>query len=199
MRFNYKDWAGQNTKYWASLLAQYLDSDGPVTLIEAGCFEGRSAVWFADYLTHSDSRMYCIDSWKGGEEIERTNLGFDMKKVSENYFANIEEHEHCNKIITHVANTEFGLSSLMPTLFRAVDFIYLDASHTQRDTLVDLTLALCLIKEGGLIIVDDYNNRMATDNPMLRPKTAVDFIIKSFDNEVEFFTTPAGQAVIIRK
>jgi hypothetical protein len=65
--------------------------------------------------------------------------------------------------------------------------------------LVDLTLSLSLLKQGGVIIVDDYNNNMATDNKLLRPKDAVDFVVKSFDNEIEFFTTPEQQAVIIRK
>jgi predicted O-methyltransferase YrrM len=64
---------------------------------------------------------------------------------------------------------------------------------------VDLVHALTLLKPGGVIIVDDYLNNMATNNPLLRPRDAVDFVVRSFDNEIEFSLTAERQAVIIRK
>jgi predicted O-methyltransferase YrrM len=72
----------------------------------------------------------------------------------------------------------------------------LDGSHTQRDTLVDLVLSLTLIKQGGLILIDDYRNNMSTKDLSLRPTKAVNFVIQSFENEVSSFKTPEGQMVI---
>lgn len=200
MIFDYPNWSSIHHKYWKPLLDKHLDLDIPVTMIEVGCFEGRSTVWFADYLSHHpDSRMFCIDTWLGGEEIERTGLQFDMDRVRSNFFHNVGLLKDKDKVIKYVMQSERALSSLFSKYYRGIDFIYLDGSHTQRDTLVDLTLCLSLLKQGGVVIVDDYTNNMATNNPLLRPKDAVDFIVKSFDNEVEFSLTPEQQAVIIRK
>ena len=200
MTFEYPDWSSIHHKYWKPLLDEHLNLDNPITMIEVGCFEGRSTVWFANYLNyHPDSRMFCVDTWLGGEEIERTKLHFDMHQVRKNFFSNVASLKEKDKIIKYIMQSERALSNFFSTHYRGVDFVYLDGSHTQRDTLVDLTLSLSLLRKGGLIIVDDYENNMATNNPLLRPKDAVDFIVKSFDNEIEFSLTPEQQAVIIRK
>jgi hypothetical protein len=49
---------------------------------------------------------------------------------------------------------------------------------------------------GGLILIDDYSNNMATNNLYLRPAKAVDFIIDTFKNEITSFETSEGQMVI---
>ena len=199
-KFEYPDWSMVHRSHWISLLHNRLVSPKAVTIIEVGCFEGRSSVWFANFLqNNSDSELICIDTWEGGEEIERANLKFDMNVVKENFNNNIEQHPYKDQITTFEGTSEVHLSNLLPAYYQTVDFIYLDGSHTQRDTLVDLTLSLLLIKKGGIIIVDDYLNNMATKSSLLRPKDAVDFVVNSFGNEVKFSLTPERQAVIIRK
>lgn len=200
MQLDYPDWSSVHKPHWEKLLHKRLTSSETFTIIEVGCFEGRSTIWFADYLkNNSDSELLCIDTWEGGEEIARTNLGFDMNIVKENFDNNINQHPYKDQITVFEGTSEVHLSNLLSAYYQAVDFIYLDGSHTQRDTLVDLTLSLLLIKKGGIIIVDDYLNNMATKNPKLRPKDAVDFVVTSFGSGVGFSLTPKGQAVIIRK
>jgi predicted O-methyltransferase YrrM len=200
MIFDYPDWSSIHHKHWKPILDEHLDLSLPVTMIEVGCFEGRSTVWFAEYLNHHpDSRMFCIDTWLGGEEVERVKLMFDMPKVCNNFFHNVDQLDQKNKILKYIMQSERALATLFSKYYRGVDFIYLDGSHTQKDTLVDLTMSLSLLAQGGVIIVDDYLNNMATKNSLLRPKDAVDFVVKSFDNEIEFSITPEQQAVIIRK
>ena len=126
-------------------------------------------------------------------------LDFDMQQVFKTFWKNVTLHAQSAKIFAHRGLSSTLLSSLLYKGASTYDFIYLDGSHTQRDTLIDLTLSMLLIKKGGIIIIDDYLNRMATDDPLLRPKDAVDFVVKSFGNEVDFSLTPQKQAVIIRK
>jgi len=198
MQFNYRDWSTVHRSIWSFLLDGVV-STKPFVIMEIGCFEGRSTVWFADYLkNNSDSELICIDSWEGGEEIERTNLPFDMKIVKENFSNNIDQHPYKDQITVYNGLSEVHLSNLLPSYYQTVDFIYLDGSHTQRDTLVDLTLSLLLIKKSGIIVVDDYANKMATDDHLLRPKRAVDFICESFGKEIQINITRHGQAVIER-
>ena len=157
-------------------------------------------MWFADKMSESHkSTLYCVDNWKGGEEVERSNLNFDMSIVRDNFYKNITMHRFATQIVPHEQDSEFFLCTQMPRFYRFFDFIYLDGSHTQRDTLVDMTLCLSMLNNKGVLIVDDYMNNMATNNPLLRPRDAVNFIVKSFGDEIEFFTTPEKQAVIIRK
>lgn len=198
MSFNYPDWSTIHHKHWQHLIDSFLDTDKQLFCIEVGCFEGRSTLWFADkLLQHHESFLYCIDTWKGGEEVERVKLNYDMKLVERNFIKNIAAHPRHLQIKVMKDSSNRGLASLFDYA-NAVDFIYLDGSHTQKDTLVDLVLALNLIKVGGMIIVDDYMNGMSTSNTLLRPKNAVDFVVKTYDDAVDFFTTPEKQAVILR-
>lgn len=164
-------------------------------MIEIGSFEGRSSVWFADQLSPT-GRLYCIDSWLGGEEISRTNLNFDMSRIRQNFIHNINIHPKTDRIRVHVSDSRIALSNLMSALHSNVDFIYVDGSHTQCDTLFDVVLSWQLLKKGGVMIVDDYLNEMATNDPLLRPKHAVDFVVKSLGNGVEFMVTKERQAVL---
>lgn len=199
MNFNYPNWSNIHHQHWQAIFDKYLTQ--PILhMLEVGCFEGRSTMWFADKLDKSNlSTLHCVDNWKGGEEVERSNLNFDMGVVCDNFYKNIATHQHEMQIVAHRYDSELFLCTQMPRFYRFFNFIYLDGSHTQKDTLVDMTLCMSMLNNGGVLIVDDYMNNMATNNPLLRPKDAVDFIVKSFGDEVEFFTTPEKQAVIIRK
>jgi len=196
--FKYPNWSTVHHAHWTDIIEQCMDITQPVRMIEVGCFEGRSTMWFADRLINEESRLFCIDTWQGGEEIERVGLGFDMNEVQSNFFHNIREHPHSKQIQVYPGKSQQTLTFLLHDMYSQVDFIYLDGSHTQKDTLIDLILSLSLIKIGGIIIVDDYMNTMATKNELLRPKKAVDFVVSSFGDSVSFSITPERQAVITR-
>jgi predicted O-methyltransferase YrrM len=196
--FKYPDWSTIHHLYWTDIIEQCMDITQPVRMIEVGCFEGRSTMWFADRLINEESRLFCIDTWQGGEEIERVGLDFDMEEVKSNFFHNIAEHPYSKQIMPLVGTSQKMLTFLLHDMYTRPDFIYLDGSHTQKDTLIDLVLSLSLVKVGGIIVVDDYMNSMSTKNELLRPRKAVDFVVSSFGDSVSFSTTPEKQAVIIR-
>lgn len=197
-KFDYPNWSNIHHEHWQVIFNKYLPQ--PTQMLEIGCFEGRSTMWFADKMIQSHkSTLHCVDNWKGGEEVERANFNFDMGVVRANFYSNIFKHRCATQIVPHECDSEVFLCTQMPRFYRFFDFIYLDGSHTQKDTLIDMTLCMSMLNKKGVLIVDDYMNKMGTENRLLRPKDAVDFIVKSFGDEVEFFTTPEKQAVIIRK
>jgi predicted O-methyltransferase YrrM len=199
MRFDYPDWSTIHQPYWKGLMER-IDFSDPIYMLEVGCFEGRTTVWLADYLKHHpDSKLHCIDHWQGGEEVARKNLLFNMGRIRENFFYNISMLPMSNKVFIHDTDSRKGMSSLVSTMYGMFHYIYLDGSHTQQDTLFDLTLALCLIRQNGIIVVDDYKNNMATSDTRLRPVKAVDFIVNTMHHDVEFFVTKERQAVIIKR
>ena len=168
-------------------------------MVEIGSFEGRSTMWFAQWLkNHPSSHLYCIDTWEGGEDLLRAKPQIDYKEIESNFLYNISLLPTKNQITVIKGKSEEQLGALLGSYYRGVDFVYVDGSHTRRDTLVDVLLALSLVRKGGIVIVDDYLNMMATDDLMLRPKEAVDFIVKTFQREVKFMTTKNQQAVIVR-
>lgn len=199
-KFKYKDWTQVHHSIWERLLSNHnLLEDREKIVIEVGCFEGRSTVWFADRLIKTPtSRYICIDSWAGGEEIDRLKLDFDMKLVYENFKHNIEFLSCKNQISVFKSNSEEALSNLLSVFYRKADFIYLDGSHTKRDTLVDMVLGLTLLKKNGILIVDDYKNNMGTEDMNLRPTEAADFILNTMKKELLYKETAEGQMVIKR-
>jgi hypothetical protein len=58
------DWTSCHFPTWASLLARYRDLSAWV--IEVGSWEGRSALFFMNYLPQS--QLVCIDTFEGSEE-----------------------------------------------------------------------------------------------------------------------------------
>jgi len=199
MNFNYPDWSTIHHKHWQNLIHSFIDTNKQLFCIEVGCFEGRSTTWFADKLLQNpNSVLYCIDNWNGGEEVERLKLNYNMQLVERNFIENISSHFCYPQIKIIKDSSNKGLASLF-AYTSTVDFIYLDGSHTQKDTLVDLVLALNLIKVGGIIIIDDYMNKMSSGNKLLRPRDAVDFVVNTYDNAIHFSTTPERQAIILRK
>lgn len=199
-KFDYKDWSAVHHKIWEELLmSSNLLEEKDKICVEVGCFEGRSTIWFSERLLNTpNSVYYCVDSWQGGEEIERLDLGYDMKRVYDNFCHNISLSEKREQISYYISDSESWLSRFSGSLYRNVDFIYLDGSHTQRDTLVDLVLSLTMLKKDGILIVDDYTNNMYTENDFLRPRKAVDFVKSSLKDEVTMYQTHEFQAVIKR-
>ena len=168
-------------------------------LIEIGSFEGRSSVWFADnYLHHPQSTITCIDTWQGGEEVKRLNLPFDFGEIENNFHRNVQQSKYPEKFIVHKEDSITRLSKMVAQQ-RRYNFIYLDGSHVARDVFYDLTLSYLLLKPFGVILLDDYDNDMATNNPRLRVRPAVDAFMSVMDNEVKFVRTKTEQAYIVKR
>ena len=200
-QFDYPDWVRAHRTIWSALLSTHvMDTAEPIVAIEIGSFEGRSTIFFADcLLKHPQSQLYCIDTWLGGEEIERIKLDYNMVTVEANFDHNVSQHRYAQQIIKQKGSSQQWLSHHLASYSGRVDFVYVDGSHTQRDTIIDVTLALLLVRSGGVVVVDDYNNRMGTDDHMLRPKRAVDFLATTFEKEFVFYVSPSGQAVFVKR
>ena len=131
------DWHTPHVPLWRAMLAPLVGQ--PVRALEVGSYEGRSAHWLlSNVLTHPDASITCIDTFENRERERR-------------FFANASG-----------AHALAGPSSeWLPRLFVAhgpgsYDFIYIDGSHDAHDVLLDATLALELVRVGGLLAFDDY-------------------------------------------
>jgi len=167
------DWTSWHFPNWAACFASRRHSS--VKILEIGSFEGRSAIFFLNYLPKSS--IVCIDTFLGGpEHVDPQSPTFsDMLEVERRFDSNMQEYaDRCEKII--------GLSSdEIPKLAfenRRFDLIYVDGDHRAVRSYADACLAWPLLVQGGLMVFDDY--LWKPESPELeRPKLGIDSFLQA--------------------
>lgn len=179
---------------WERTLASFKGKPD-IHFLEVGSLEGRSACWLLSHvLTHPSSTLTCIDLFKPWHiqpsSCEDPTIVIDTNAV---FDANIAAIGATDRIRKRVGNSHVLLRSLPLCAF---DCIYIDASHEPRDVLQDAVLSWGLLKEKGLLILDDYG----FDDPRFpdhRPKSAIDAFLHAFIQEYDVLHR--GFQIIVRK
>lgn len=114
-------------------------------ILEIGSWEGRSATWFLE--TYPDASIVCVDTFRGSEE----HAGLDVDAVKRRFLNNTEIFGE--RVVLREGESSKVLFGLQPESF---DVVYVDGSHAEHDVLMDLVMAFGLLKEGGVMLVDDY-------------------------------------------
>jgi len=112
--------------------------------LEVGCYEGQASVWL---MTNTKADLTVIDTFEGSREH---NQEFE-KTLLDRFTANIEPYKDRVKVL--VGTSREKLKTLEANQY---SFIYIDGSHQASDVLEDAVLAFPLLKEGGIMIFDDY-------------------------------------------
>ena len=141
MTYTY-DYVECHVDKWVRLLAEFKGQ--PAGFLEIGSFEGRSAVWFLDnILTHDEAWIMCVDPFTPDEHFD-----FD-------YELNFDENTgpYGDKVVKLKGRSKDILPALPQEYF---DLIYIDGSHIVLDVFYDSILSWPLLKQGGLMMWDDY-------------------------------------------
>jgi predicted O-methyltransferase YrrM len=141
-------------------------------ILEIGSFEGRSAVWFLE--SYPNAQMVCVDTFQGSPEHVEANM--DVSSLYERFSHNTQAHR--DRLTVKMGHSSKMLYGMEPESF---DLIYVDGSHTEADTLMDLILSMGLLKSGGTLLVDDYNQ---PSFPGVR--AAVDTLVRVYDFETVY-------------
>jgi len=173
-----QDYFDHNIPRWKKHLAPFKDIAG-VNYLEVGSFEGRSVIWMLEnILTHSEARATCIDCNASYNLILAENLkisGFaDKVKIIEGF-------------------SEDKLKEFPKYFF---DIIYIDGNHNALNVLTDAVLSWPLLKNGGIMIFDDYQWGLSYLVEK-RPKAAIDAFIVCFNSNLDVIDN--AYQVIIRK
>jgi predicted O-methyltransferase YrrM len=167
------NWFSANIPIWEKALAGY-KGKADVHYLEVGVFEGRSALWtLENILTHPTARLTCIDLFDG--------------PYKERFFANVERSGEAGKVAAIADYSQLALRKLPLNSF---DIIYIDGSHSKDDVLEDAVLSWRLLKEGGIMIFDDYRwagfyASGTSDAPTDYCKAAIDRFVLTFDRDFE--------------
>jgi predicted O-methyltransferase YrrM len=175
------DWFTENIPIWTRLLADYQGKPG-IRYLEVGVFEGRSMVWMVEnILTHPTAEIVGIDPF---DETGELKARFDRNLAASGFRGKAH-------IIVGLSQSELG--KLPANHF---DIIYIDGSHTADDVLTDAVLAWPLVKEGGVIIFDDYLWPAPYPDDLL-PKIAVDSFVNAYWKALE--VVHSEYQLVIRK
>jgi Methyltransferase domain len=166
------DWTSYHFPSWFGLLKKFRSRKARV--LEIGSWEGRSAIFFLNYLPRCT--VVCVDSFLGGREhlINRGSPRF-LRSVEKRFDSNIAEFgDRVEKIRASSADAlaQLGLQG------RRFDFAYIDGSHVAADVYTDALLTWPLIVRGGIVIFDDYLWDGSSD-PLDVPKPGIDAFLKT--------------------
>lgn len=184
------DWAGNHFFLWAELLHPLREK--PARILEIGSWEGRSALFFLNYLPLSS--IVCVDPFEGNAEhhldphfrqlVPKTETQFDSNLTT---FAN------------RVEKIKGSSTAVLPALGvagRRFDLAYVDGSHMAADVYSDAALTWPMMEPGGIIIFDDYEWELM-GNEHERPRLGIDAFLTALRGQYRELQR-AYQLVIVK-
>ena len=152
----------------------------PRRILEIGSFEGRSSCFWLQIILDDDGFLTCIDDFGGS--VEHSEIDFEA--VKKRFYGNTRRVCKSNQVVNMMEmKSILGLAHLVVQK-QQYDLIYIDGSHTSPDTLTDAVMAWSLLKNGGLMIFDDYLWEMHTA-PFQSPKWAIDTFTTMFCRQLK--------------
>ena len=152
------------------LLEQYVPRTAK-SVLEVGCFEGRSTLWFLEHAP--EAVVTVVDHFRGGADHGDLDLNGLYQRFKENM------SQHLPRVRMLIGNTW----EVWPCVENEeYEVVYVDASHRAGDVLFDATNAIRVCKTGGLIVFDDYEWGQPGED---RPHEAVDAFLHCYAKSIE--------------
>jgi len=157
------------------------------TILEIGCYEGLSSVYFADnLLDHAESSLVCVDPFMRLETNDHAHLL--QSDEESNFDYNITHCKHSDKITIHKITSD----AFFETNERKFSFIYIDGSHECNTVKRDIANAFRCLELRGIMWMDDY---LGDDGVSI--KTAMDTALSTLQGHYELLHK--GYQLAIRK
>lgn len=185
------DWTSHHIKRWETLLAD--KADAAAHILEVGSFEGRSALFFLQFMPRS--RITCVDTFGGS--IEHLTPGSqhaaNMAEVEARFDENMKPFA---ARVEKRKGASIAILSELRAQERIFDIIYVDGDHRAASVFTDARLSWDLLDHGGVLILDDY--RWEPGNPVTeRPAAGIEAFLREIEGDFDLMHR--GEQVIIRK
>jgi len=172
-----------------------------IHILEIGVFRGEAMQWFIDNLMTNKGTTYTgVDTFGGSPEffIYNKPVKIDFNDVKKECFSRVEKSDKKDQINFIIKNSKDALYQLYKDENKEnyFDIIYIDASHEAIDVLSDCVLSWNVLKEGGLLINDDYYWDLLNQE-YFRPKISIDSFINIYKSQCDVLHI--GRQVILRK
>lgn len=156
-----KDWFSANHADWKRVLTMH-----PKRYLEIGSFEGRSVCTLIEAVRTLE-HCVCIDSWVA--DPTSVNDEEDMEVVEKRFDHNVQvalerraaaHSEWPVPLMFKQRSRSFDALVRMNNGFNLAetkfDLVYIDGSHRPEHCLEDMILSFRLLRQNGVMIVDDY-------------------------------------------
>jgi predicted O-methyltransferase YrrM len=112
--------------------------------LEIGAYEGRSTCWLIQHM-EDHGTIYSIDPFP------------NMPETEERFMQNTREAVKGTSIISVlIKNTSYNALAKLIAQKQEFDFVYIDGDHDPATTLTDASMAWGLLRQGGVMLFDDY-------------------------------------------
>ena len=150
-------------------ILNYVTNNKVNNILEIGCYEGLSSVFFADnLLDHPESSLTCVDPFT---TIEKNSCSSMFKNKEENFDFNISICKNSNKIsIRKIISDKF-----FETNDKYYNFIYIDGCHKPDFIVRDMKNSFKYLKKDGIMWMDDYKGGRGN-----KIKNAMDSFLKEY-------------------
>jgi predicted O-methyltransferase YrrM len=176
------DWTSANFPLWTRFLAPYRDQ--PTRVLEIGSYEGRSAIFFLNFLPRST--VVCVDVWD--VSVLEPYLVQEMPQIlgewplAEGRFdRNLSGF--ADRVTKIKARSSDALAELGVGLER-FDLIYIDGDHRRAGAYRDCVLSWPLLKSGGMLLIDDYDFALGP-TAALNAKQGMDEFFQGVESQIQ--------------
>ncbi len=135
-----------------SLLLNFVDVTKVNTILEIGCYEGLSSVYFADHLLNQvGSSLTCVDPFLTIDNNDHCSLLQNQEEL--NFDHNIKLCKNSEKIAVHKVTSDVFFFKQNSKRF---DLIYIDGCHEPDYILRDMENSFNCLEKTGIMWMDDY-------------------------------------------
>jgi predicted O-methyltransferase YrrM len=182
------DWFTRKSPAWEVALKDFAGKPD-LQYLEIGVYEGRAVVWMLEnILTNPTSHVTGIDIfYLVGESVYSP----EQQKIYEDNVIAAGGEGRSTTI------NDFSQTALRKLPLDHYDIIYIDGAHSSAGVLEDAVLALRLLKEGGVLIFDDYR-WFKTIERAESPRYAIDIFIELYGEQFDVLHTES-QVFLVRK
>ncbi len=132
-------------------LFKFLDKSKENNILEIGCFEGLSSVFFADnFLGNTYSTLTCVDPFLTIGNNDHSQFLQNNEELSFDYNISICKNSH--KIIKHKITSDM----FFETNKQSFNFIYIDGCHLSDFIKRDMENSFSVLEKNGIMWMDDY-------------------------------------------
>lgn len=139
----------------------------PKIIIEVGSWLGASAInmFYQTKKNNLDTKIYCVDTWLGATEFwtdsnDTSDRDLKLKngfpQVYFDFLENVVSH-NAEQSIVPIPNTSFIGAKILKYKNVMADLIYVDGSHEYEDVKQDIISYMDLLRPGGFMFGDDFN------------------------------------------
>jgi predicted O-methyltransferase YrrM len=134
-------------------LVDFFDKSKENKILEIGCFEGLSSVFFADnFIDNQQSSLTCIDPFLNITDNDHSNYLQNNEEINFDY--NISNCKNSDKIIIHKITSD----DFFEHNNQIYNFIYIDGCHKLDYIKRDMENSFNVLEKNGIMWMDDYGS-----------------------------------------